>query len=103
MLVLDEPESNLDFKNQLIILETIKRLSKEKNISAIVNTHYPTHALQIADKSLMLNRDGSSFYGKASEVINEDNMKSSFKVNVHINEFTLNGNLYRNVVPISIV
>ena len=102
MLVLDEPESNLDFKNQLIILETIKRLSKERNILAIVNTHYPTHALQIADKSLMLNRDGSSFYGKASEVINEKNMRSSFNVHVHINEFTLDGNIYKSVVPISL-
>ena len=26
MLVLDEPESNLDFRNQLIILDTIKNL-----------------------------------------------------------------------------
>ena len=102
MLVLDEPESNLDFKNQLIILETIKRLSKDKNISAIVNTHYPTHALQIADKSLMLNRDGSSFYGVASEVINEKNMRSSFNVHVHINEFALDGNIYKSVVPISL-
>jgi iron complex transport system ATP-binding protein len=44
MLVLDEPESNLDFKNQLIILETIERLSRERNISSVFNTHYPAHA-----------------------------------------------------------
>lgn len=30
MLVLDEPESNLDFKNQLIILDTIRKLSRER-------------------------------------------------------------------------
>ncbi|MDR1137574.1 MAG: ABC transporter ATP-binding protein, partial [Synergistaceae bacterium] len=43
MLVLDEPESNLDFKNQLIILETIERLARERNISCVFNTHYPAH------------------------------------------------------------
>ena len=34
MLVFDEPESNLDFKNQLIILDTIYQLAKEKHICA---------------------------------------------------------------------
>ena len=75
MLVLDEPESNLDFKNQLIILETIEKLAREKNISAIVNTHYPDHALKISNKALILNRDGTNFYGNAAEVINEPNME----------------------------
>lgn len=102
MLVLDEPESNLDFKNQLIILDTIKRLSMEKSISSIVNTHYPAHALQISDKSLMLNRDGSSFYGKTDEVINEANMKKAFNVNVHVNELVLNDISYKSVIPLSL-
>lgn len=44
MLVLDEPESSLEFKNQLIVLETIQRLAKEQGIAAIVNTHYLAHA-----------------------------------------------------------
>ena len=35
LLVLDEPESNLDFRNQLIILETIRRLSREEGLCCI--------------------------------------------------------------------
>lgn len=102
MLVLDEPESNLDFKNQLIILDTIKKLSRERNISAIVNTHYPAHALQLSDKALMLNRDGSSFYGEAGDVINEQNMKKSFGVNVYVDKLKLNDLVYRSVIPLSL-
>ncbi len=102
MLVLDEPESNLDFRNQLIILDTIKNLSKERNISAIVNTHYPEHALQLSHKALMLNRDGTSFYGTAAEIINEDNMRKSFQVNVHIDKFERNNDTYRSVIPLSL-
>ncbi len=102
MLVLDEPESNLDFKNQLIILDTIKKLSKERNISAIVNTHYPAHALQISDKALMLNRDGTSFYGDAVQVINEKNMKTVFGVNVHVNEYKESNITYKSVIPLSL-
>ena len=102
MLVLDEPESNLDFKNQLIILDTIKKLSEERNISAIVNTHYPVHALQLSDKALMMNRDGSSFYGKAQDVINEENMKTVFGVHVHVNEYRKSDYIYRSVIPLKL-
>ncbi len=102
MLVLDEPESNLDFKNQLIILDTIKKLSKERNISAIVNTHYPAHALQLSDKALMMNRDGSSIYGDAGSVINEDNMKTVFGVHVHVNEYRQKEQVYRSVIPLKL-
>ncbi len=56
LLILDEPESHLDFYNQVIILDTIKRLAKEKNIACILNTHYPNHAIKLADKVLLLGK-----------------------------------------------
>ena len=60
LLVLDEPESNLDFKNQLIVLDAMSALAA-KGVACIFNTHYPAHALQRADKSLLL------FKGAAGE------------------------------------
>ena len=103
LLVLDEPESNLDFKNQLIILETIRSLSEKRGISAVVNTHYPEHALKISDKALVLNRDGTSIFGDAAEVINEDNMKKCFSVRVYINSFSFEERDYQSVVPLYLV
>ena len=44
VLILDEPESHLDIQKQIVILQTIKRLSQERGISCIINTHYPNHA-----------------------------------------------------------
>lgn len=102
LLVLDEPESNLDFKNQLIILETIERLSQEQGIATIVNTHYPAHALKIADQALILNRNGNSICGIASEIINEENMRQAFSVNVKIKDYLYEGTIYKNVIPISV-
>ena len=67
ILVLDEPESNLDFKNQLIVLETLSRLAAEGMI-CLFNTHYPAHALQRAGKSFLLCKDGSSIFGPTREV-----------------------------------
>jgi iron complex transport system ATP-binding protein len=102
MLVLDEPESNLDFKNQLIILDTIEGLAREKNISCIFNTHYPAHALKIASHALVLTRDRHSLFGPAREVINEDNMRRAFEVNVHINEVQVNQKSYTSVLALSV-
>lgn len=100
MLVLDEPESNLDFKNQLMILDIVKKLSVERGIAAIINTHYPVHALKISDQALILNRDGSSHYGESGETITEENMKKAFSVEVKIADFYYEDIRYQSVIPI---
>lgn len=103
MLVLDEPESNLDFKNQLIVLETIQRLSKEQGIGAIINTHYPAHALKIAEKALLLSYDGSCQFGTVEEILNEENMRKAFHVEVKIADFQHENQILKNVIPISVL
>lgn len=103
MLVLDEPESNLDFKNQLIVLETIQRLSKEQGIAAIVNTHYPAHALKIGDKALLLNYNGSCKFGPVAEIVSEGNMGDAFNVEVKIVDFQYKDRAHKGVIPISIL
>lgn len=102
LLILDEPESNLDFKNQLIVLETIKNLRDEDGISSIVNTHYPEHAISISDKALILNRDGSSVSGPAHSSIIEENLEKAFGVNVKIKNFYHREKKYTCVLPLSI-
>ena len=103
LLILDEPESNLDFKNQLLILDIIKQLSKTRGISAIINTHYPAHALKIADKALILDRAGNSYYGAADSTITELNMRKSFAVEVKIADFQYEKEHYVSVIPIKAV
>lgn len=67
ILIMDEPESNLDFHNQLMILNTIRELAR--SISCIINTHYPEHALRISDTSLMFMGHGISIYDRTSKII----------------------------------
>jgi iron complex transport system ATP-binding protein len=83
VLALDEPESHLDFKNQLMILKLIKRLVKGKNISCIMNTHYPEHALRISDKTMFLGSKGY-ILGKSREVITEENIGEYFDIHAKI-------------------
>ena len=102
LLILDEPESNLDFRNQLIVLDTIKSLRDEEGISSIVNTHYPDHAISISDKSIILNRDCSSIFGTVDSIITENNLGKAFDVDVKIKDFNISGRKYTSVFPISI-
>lgn len=55
ILILDEPESNLDFANQKIILEALKDL-REQKCAIIINTHFPYHARFLSHKSILLFR-----------------------------------------------
>ena len=100
LLVLDEPESNLDFRNQLVVLDAMTSLAEE-GVACIFNTHYPAHALQRAHKSLLLNRGGMSIYGPTRFVVSEDDIRSIFGVNAIISEHA-DGDV-KSVVPVSIV
>lgn len=50
----DETETGLDFHNQLLILDIIKCLTRKEGVSAIINTHYPTNAMSVADEARLL-------------------------------------------------
>ena len=103
VLVLDEPESNLDYKNQLVVLDVIKRLAEEKGLCVVFNTHYPAHALRIAGKSLLLDGRGGSVFGTSPTVITKETMRSSFSVNVHIDRLHVERRVYDLVLPLNLV
>lgn len=89
LLVLDEPESNLDFRNQRIVLEVLKELCSQKQLSAVINTHFPEHAVEISRKSLLLMRDGSALYGDTEEILKEENLEAAFGVPVRVRTISL--------------
>ena len=101
LLVLDEPESNLDFKNQLIVLDTMTALASE-GVACVFNTHYPSHALQRAGKSLMLSKEGWSLFGETTNVVTEDNIRKAFGVEALIGEVETPQNIMKNVVAVGI-
>ena len=101
VLILDEPESNLDFKNQLIVLDTITRLAQQ-GMTCVFNTHYPAHALQRSHKSLILSRGGQYVFGNTASVVTEDNIRKAFGVEAIIGEIETPENILQNVIPLTI-
>ncbi|OOB76849.1 MAG: hypothetical protein BEN19_03675, partial [Epulopiscium sp. Nuni2H_MBin003] len=100
ILVLDEPESNLDFKNQLTILNAIKDLAAHKNMSCLINTHYPDHANRIADKVVLIHKkEKKAFFGSTEEMITIDNLKKIFDVDVCMKTFEEQGKILKTIIP----
>ena len=89
LLVLDEPESNLDLKNQRLVLDTVARLGREKGIAAVLNTHYPDHALDISQKALLLLPEGNALFGQTREILQEENLQRAFGIPVRIRQVEL--------------
>lgn len=102
ILILDEPESNLDFKNQLVVLDAMSDLVHKNGMACIFNTHYPAHALQRANKALVLTRDGSSTFGDVSKIIDEAMIQKAFGVEAIIGEIETPGNIVQSVIPLKI-
>lgn len=101
LLILDEPESNLDFKNQLIVLDAMSKLTAD-GMCCIFNTHYPTHALMRATKSLIVQKNGDAFFGETTQIVTEANIERAFGVKTVIGEVETAGNQYKSILPLQI-
>lgn len=54
LLLLDEPTSNLDLKNQLEIMSLIRGIVKQKKLAAVIAIHDLNLALRFADRLVLL-------------------------------------------------
>ena len=72
LLLLDEPTSNLDPKNQYEVMATIQNIAKEKNITVVIVIHDLNLAFRYCDQFLFL-KDGKIYkYGSINEITTED-------------------------------
>ena len=101
LLILDEPESGLDMKNQIRILEIIRQASREMNTACIINTHFPNHALNISDKTLLMGYDNEKLFGGTKEVLTENNIERFFSVRSRIVSIMADETDYRTIFPYS--
>lgn len=85
LLVLDEPESNLDFRNQRIVLEVIERLA-DRGLGAILNTHFPAHAVELSQTVLLVPRGEPPVCGEAHKVMTESVLSDVFEIGVRIRD-----------------
>lgn len=102
LLILDEPETGLDFRNQFLVLHLIEKLSRENHLTVIFNTHYPEHALSISDDALLLKKDGTALFGTTKEILNVPNMEETFGVRLKMIEEQAEDRKITAVIPLGI-
>lgn len=90
IILLDEPTSHLDFKNQALVLDTISRLSK-RGLTIIMTSHFPNHAWLISSRVAMMNHKGFIAIGPASEVMTEQKLSQTYGIRVQVHR-AINGN-----------
>jgi iron complex transport system ATP-binding protein len=71
VLLLDEPTAALDFRNQEVVLSTLRRLAAERGIAMVMTTHHPQHAELVADRVLLMADGEGCRCGPAGEVLTE--------------------------------
>jgi iron complex transport system ATP-binding protein len=57
LLLLDEPTSNLDLRNQLEVMDLVRDMAAEEGIAAVISVHDLNLALRFSDRLLLL-KDG---------------------------------------------
>ncbi len=72
-LFCDEPNSGLDPKTSIVIDELIRSITKEKNITTIINTHDMNSVMEIGDSILFLHDGHVAWVGSSSEVLTSGN------------------------------
>ena len=80
ILLLDEPTSNLDIRHQLEAMDIIKKLVKEKGISAIMAIHDLNLGSRYSDRIIMLSGGTIVDAGNPSSVLNAENIKQVYGV-----------------------
>lgn len=55
-LLLDEPTSSLDFRNQISVLKMISRIARDQKVTVVMTLHDPNHALMFSDEVVLLRK-----------------------------------------------
>ena len=87
VLIMDEPTSNLDFGNQVRVLDHIRQLAKGGEVGVIMTTHYPNHALRFASKVAVLGSKDFFTIGKPEQVITSQYIQDAYGVSASIVNF----------------
>jgi len=100
ILIMDEPTSNLDFGNQIKVLEQINRLAKS-GLCIIMTSHFPDHAFLCSATVALFQKNKCYKVGTFDEIVTEENLYNAYGINVKIiHTVDEKGNIIRACIPL---
>lgn len=88
-LFCDEPNSGLDPKTSLIIDQLISEITREFNITTIINSHDMNSVMEIGEHIIFINKGEKAWEGNKNDIFHVDNSE--------LNDFVFASNLYKMV------
>ena len=88
-LLCDEPNSGLDPKTAIIIDNLIQEITKEYNITTIVNTHDMNSVMEIGENIAFINKGEIWWEGDKEQLLNSDNKE--------LNDFVFASELFKRL------
>ncbi|NOR74384.1 MAG: ATP-binding cassette domain-containing protein [Draconibacterium sp.] len=85
-LFCDEPNSGLDPETATLIDKLIQRLTKEFEMTTIINTHDMNSVIEIGESVLFISKGEKEWVGTKNEILNSNNQK--------LNDFIFANKLY---------
>lgn len=86
VLLMDEPTSSLDLRNQFEVLKIAKQVCRSEGIAVIAAMHDINQALRFADRFVLL-KDGSIFAAGGREVVTPEALQAVYGIAVAVAEF----------------
>ena len=83
VLVMDEPASNLDFGNQIRVLNQIKKLAAG-GLAMLITTHSPNHAFECASQVAVLKAGHLLAHGCPRDILTENCLEQVYAVPLRI-------------------
>jgi len=84
VIILDEPTSNLDLKNQLHILNLIAGLCETEHLAVMMSIHDLNLAALFSDKMIMLKDRRIFAYGSPNSVLSQQNIAAIYGVHTAV-------------------
>lgn len=88
-LFCDEPNSGLDPKTSLIIDQLIHEITREFNMTTIINSHDMNSVMEIGEKIIFINKGEKAWEGSKDDIFHAENED--------LNDFVFASQLYKKV------
>ncbi len=83
VIILDEPASHLDLKNQVQCLRTIGALAAQ-GVTMIMTTHDPNHTALFSGRVVLMQPGGTLLVGSASAVLTEAALSATYGIEIGV-------------------
>lgn len=90
LMLLDEPTSHLDIKNQAIVMGKARDIAARLGATVIIALHDPNLALRNCDHAALISVDGTIEAGETRDVLNQESLSRVYGIPIRT-ELTVSG------------